>query len=111
MIWLNPVVHEVCCALRFIRLRDRLRCPRCGSVGTFKPHGDWWSQRHGDRPARRWLCKWCGLYLGPEGTRQAFCDYERKEWRLRDDTPSEQHLTPRYAMRKTGIPRAWPWRG
>lgn len=111
MIWLHPVVHEAACALRFIGLRDRLRCPRCEAVGTWKPHGDWWSQRKGDRAARRWLCKWCGLYIGPEGVRQGFISNEHKTWRIADDTPGRPHYTPRYEMRKTRIRRAWPWRG
>lgn len=36
---LNPVVHFFFEALRFVGLRDRLRCPKCSAVGTWKPHG------------------------------------------------------------------------
>lgn len=70
---LFPVAHELAGALRLVGLRDRLRCPECKRVGTFKPHGTWWDRwRDGDRQVRRWLCKWCGFYVGPEGTIYAF---------------------------------------
>ena len=46
--------------------RNRLRCPRCSAVGTWKPHGTVFD-RQDRRKVVRWLCKWCGLYRGPEG--------------------------------------------
>lgn len=42
--------------------RNRLRCPRCHAIGTWKPHGgilEPLSNYH----VPRWLCKWCGLYF------------------------------------------------
>lgn len=65
--------------LRFIGMRDRLRCPSCHSVGTWKPHGGVLDK--GDvRKVKRWLCKWCGFYLGPEGS--LVCGMGAKSWML-----------------------------
>jgi hypothetical protein len=66
----NPWRHQFYDFLRLIGLRDRLRCPRCRAVGTFKPHGGWLDVED-ERKVRRWICKWCGLYRGPEGELQA----------------------------------------
>ena len=43
-------------------IRNRCRCPKCRSIGTYKPHGF----LTGDSKAsgRRWICKWCGYYYG-----------------------------------------------
>lgn len=80
---LNPVLHELAGALRLVGLRDRLRCPECRKVGTFKPHGTLWDRRyHGDRRVRRWLCKWCGFYTGPEGRLYAFPSQVTGAWAL-----------------------------
>jgi len=54
-------------ALVVVGMRDRLRCPDCRKVGTYKPHGSLITER-GGRPVARWLCKWCGFYRGPEKT-------------------------------------------
>ena len=43
------------------RLRDRLRCPNCGAVGTYKLHAP--------PPKWRWLCKYCGYYRDKDGVR------------------------------------------
>lgn len=48
---------------RIIGMRDRLRCPSCGAVGTWKPHGGWLDYKD-TASKRRWLCKWCGFYRG-----------------------------------------------
>ena len=32
--------HRLASALVLVGMRDRLRCPACGAVGTWKPHGD-----------------------------------------------------------------------
>lgn len=80
---LTPVLHELAGALRFVGLRDRLRCPECNKVGTWKPHGDLWSRwRDKDRSVRRWLCKWCGYYVGPEGHVYAFPSKITGAWAL-----------------------------
>jgi hypothetical protein len=80
---LNPVVHELAGALRWVGLRDRLRCPECKRIGTFKPHGTLWDRWVDlDRPVRRWLCKWCGFYVGPEGKLYAFPSATTGAWAL-----------------------------
>jgi len=68
--------HALYDASRFVGLRDRLRCPRCKSVGAWKPHGGQFDLSNGrldedGRAVKRWLCKWCGLYVGPEGVCEA----------------------------------------
>lgn len=80
---LNPVAHELAGALRFVGLRDRLRCPACEKIGTWKPHGGLWDRWHDhDRAVRRWLCKWCGYYKGPEGELYAFPSRQTGAWAL-----------------------------
>ena len=85
----HPVVHEAAYALRYVGLRGRLTCPDCAAVGTFKPHGgmiDWLHDlavgRRDTRTARRWLCKFCGVYLSrTEGRNRAFPDLNpAKKW-------------------------------
>ena len=61
----QKVVHQLYDFSRLIGLRDRLRCPECKAVGTFKPHGGWLDFED-KRKERRWMCKWCGGYSGPE---------------------------------------------
>jgi hypothetical protein len=80
---LSPPIHAVAYALRWVGLRGRLRCPLCKAVGTWKPHGTLTARwRDHDRPVRRWLCKWCGHYLGPEGALHCFPDPARGCWVL-----------------------------
>jgi len=62
---INPISHQLADCLRFIGMRDRLRCPSCMAVGTWKPHGGWFDVTD-ERKVRRWMCKWCGEYRGPE---------------------------------------------
>lgn len=112
---LNPVIHEAFGALRWVGLRDRLRCPKCRAVGTWKPHGGWWDRWHdGDRPARRWMCKWCGYYIGPEGTPAVFPDPARGWWTLPypldPDAPPEPGKTPSVVLAEH-LGSTWPWRG
>jgi hypothetical protein len=108
---LNPVTHEAFDALRLLGLRDRLRCPECRAVGTWKPHGGWWDRRHGDtRGVRRWLCKWCGHYLGPEGTVKAFPDRARGHWALPGQSDDVPGPTPAVVMH-TNLGSTWPWAG
>ena len=57
------IKHQFFDFSRFLFLRDRLRCPECKAVGTWKPHGGWLDR--GSRwSGRRWMCKWCGKYVG-----------------------------------------------
>jgi hypothetical protein len=73
--------HEIISLSRIFGLRDRLRCPKCRKVGTWKPHGGW-LDFDDTRGARRWLCKWCGHYVGPEGVRTAGVDFDKGCWDL-----------------------------
>jgi hypothetical protein len=103
---LNPVIHEAAGALRWLGVRDRLRCPECKAVGTWKPHGTLWDRwRDNDRPARRWLCKCCGLYFGPEGKRYCWPSAEKRVWMLPD---GDRQPTPLDLLREGNV---WPWRG
>lgn len=74
---------------------------------------------------RRWLCKYCGIYNGPEGRVQAYPDSLLGYWVLPkgyDEYPDSEfnekdaHLyTPLWSVKsllpgKTGT-GVWPWRG
>jgi hypothetical protein len=117
---LFPLVHAAVSTLTLIGMRDRLRCPSCRAVGTWKPHGTILARLvHQDRPARRWMCKWCGLYVGPEGIIKAFPDLERGWWTLPNwsdpGAPEKPGSTPQDVVaealvQKSGKP-VWPWRG
>lgn len=97
--------------LQWTGVRDRLRCPQCKAVGTWKPHGGWWD-REDKRRVPRWLCKWCGHYVGPEGVRRAIVDNAKGHWTLLEDlTPGEPTLTPQSVINDSPIPGTWPWRG
>ena len=63
---INIFTHQLYDCFRLVGLRDRLRCPSCKSIGTWKPHGGWLDFED-ERKVRRWMCKWCGIYNGPEG--------------------------------------------
>jgi hypothetical protein len=120
---LFPPLHGAAYALRWMGLRDRLRCPACKAVGTWKPHGVWSARHfHHDRPVRRWMCKWCGLYVGPEGIIRVFPDLERGYWAMPrpfdPGSPEEPGPTPAdvvaKAMPQRGMSEGktvWPWRG
>lgn len=117
---LFPPVHAFAYALRWVGLRDRLRCPECRAVGTWKPHGTLSARwRHDDRPVRRWLCKWCGHYIGLEGRVRCFPDLTRGCWvlpyPLDPDSPVEPGRTPADAVKEalvqTSGKTVWPWRG
>lgn len=111
LLW--PPVHQLADALRLVGLRDRLRCPHCAAVGTFKPHGGWLDGRD-VRRVRRWLCKWCGHYLGPEGVLRAFPDQERHHWTVPRPydpaAPAVAQYTPRDTV-AAGLGDVWPWAG
>jgi hypothetical protein len=112
---LSPPIHAVAYALRWVGLRGRLRCPLCKAVGTWKPHGTLTARwRDHDRPVRRWLCKWCGHYLGPEGALHCFPDPARGCWVLPHpfdpDSPVVPCATPQDAVAER-LGKTWPWRG
>lgn len=74
-------------------LRDRLRCPKCSKVGTWKPH---------EQPAR-WLCKWCGWYEDIRRTGWCRPCNKMRVWMLKPLSPAK---TP---QERCG--RVDPWRG
>lgn len=113
--------HEFMYALRVLGLRDRFRCPSCRAVGTWKPHGgvlDGLVDRiHGEvnkRLVRRWLCKYCGHYEGPEGTLQAWPDLDRGWWVLPQPHDPQSSRTPGDTPQDAvaqSLGTTWPWRG
>lgn len=107
-------IHELADRLRHIGLRDRLRCPECHRIGTFKPHGASYDRRvHNDRPVRRWLCKWCGLYLGPEGLQIAWPSGARGYWVLPMEADSDEEIepTPQATLQEAYGRAVNPWGG
>lgn len=130
---LTPIVHEFWGLTRIVHLRDRLRCPGCKAVGTFKPHGgtvdavvDWWAHRRGEMPTeqyrnlrtvRRWLCKYCGRYEGPRspldgqepqsGVSRAWP--AETAWAIEgpEHDPDLWHLPTPFEQ----VHPRWPWRG
>ena len=107
------------------RLRDRLRCPVCSAVGTYKPHAP------GDGRPWRWMCKWCGFYKGPEGMGKLCCPSPTFGcWIFKDQQDGFKGATPEIAVEEranfdAGVARRlvdrdkaatldykpWPWRG
>jgi len=110
------------------RLRDRLRCPSCSAVGTYKIHAP------GDGRPWRWLCKWCGHYDGPEGKGLLCCPSPSAWcWVFRTEKQHTLDMTPQEVMvahlnrdsqqrweelKKSGLENVgfqsysvWPWRG
>lgn len=102
------VRHQLDDFLRLVGMRDRLRCPFCESVGTWKAHGGW-LDRADERRVRRWLCKWCGVYVGPEGMKQAGIG-ANAFWELQNDV-REPVRVPKDVM-NAGYGRfVNPWNG
>lgn len=101
--------------LRLIGMRDRLRCPECSAVGTWKPHGGlfdredvlflpilmqtWWGTKR-----RRWMCKWCGWYRDERGVGYVRPNLEKKCWDFTGNGAAD--ATP-----KELVGTLWPWRG
>lgn len=100
-------VHELFDLLRIIGVRDRLRCPVCSKVGTWKPHGGW-LDRWDKRKVRRWLCKWCGYYVGPEGEKECSFDADTSTWRFADEPRMVKEFIP---IRDLPMGLCDPWRG
>ena len=101
----NPFVHQFYDALRIIGLRDRLRCPDCKGVGTYKPHGGWFDVAD-ERKVRRWMCKFCGLYRGPEAETRVVIGPSC--WVLKSDLPDG--TTPRDVLHRFRA-QTNPWFG
>ena len=87
-------------------VRDRLRCPNCKAVGTWKPHGGYFD-RLDLRGAKRWLCKWCGYYRGPEGDKWCAI-HEHPFWELKDDIGGAGRTPKEIVESELG---ANPWNG
>ncbi len=105
---LLPPIHEIAVALHWTPIRDRLRCPSCKAVGTWKPHGSLvarWIYK--DISVRRWLCKWCGYYTGPRGRVVAYLG--EKVWEL-PEIDKERGRTPAEVV-KAELGKVWPWHG
>lgn len=104
----NPLVHQFWDCTRLIGMRDRLRCPVCRAVGTWKPHGGWMDFQD-ERKVRRWMCKWCGHYIGPEGV----CKVAMGPtcWMLVEALPTVatpcDAVIARFGLKASGA----PWRG
>ena len=100
---MSTIWHQLVDFSRIIGLRDRLRCPRCCAVGTWKPHGGWVDVWLGDvRGIRRWICKWCGLYRDADGADEAVLG--QGQWELKRHYPVGD--TP-----KDRVAGANPWHG
>jgi len=84
-------VHQLYDCLDLIGMRDRLRCPDCWAIGTWKPHGGWFDVED-TRKVRRWMCKWCGIYCGPEGWKKAGIDFEKGCWDLEATYRPKEHV-------------------
>lgn len=97
--------------------RDRLRCPDCGAVGTYKPHGGWLDPDDDGMP-RRWLCKWCGFYKnrnysGEYAARTCVVDPKAGCWRPREEASRGSKTVPEVLedYRHGRFAKTWPWRG
>lgn len=114
---LNPLLHEVIFAVtKWTGMRDRLRCPKCTAVGTFKPHGALWKRvKSGDITLRRWGCKTCGYWLAKgtvdgvryDGRTWAFPAAEDGVWRF-PDPQIPRTPTPFERLHEWKV---WPWTG
>ena len=123
--WLFRLHHQAFDLSEIVGLRDRLRCPECRAVGTWKPHGGW-LDRGSRESGRRWLCKWCGLYIGIPLLGEAPCDRTgdiiirqawigKHSWELWSDARHLEHpfkSSPQKALAGvSGYESANPWIG
>lgn len=72
------------------RLRDRLRCPNCEAVGTYKLHAP--------GPRWRWLCKYCGYYRDKDGKRWCVPSPTFGCWIFADQKEGFKGHTPKYCV-------------
>ena len=105
----SVIRHQLADFCRLLGLRDRLRCPACRAVGTWKPHGGW-LDREDERKVRRWMCKCCGIYAGPEGVKWVVVDTTHHCWRFTEEAETGR-TTPADVLRRSEIGESWPWRG
>jgi hypothetical protein len=124
----QTIKHQYFDFLMLVGLRDRLRCPNCSAVGTYKPHGGWLEclnkdhrsgfirevlRKYGAKEAtnRRWLCKYCGYNLSTDGEHWCFPNSKTKVWSVGDEFSVK---TPKQAVEEIPIGSkypVWPWRG
>jgi hypothetical protein len=106
-----PIIHDVWFVLTYYTgVRDRLRCPSCKAVGTWKMHGsllERWVWK--DLNVRRWLCKWCGHYIGARGRVVAYPDPVSRVWAL-PEPGHERGPTPAEVI-KEHMGKTSPWYG
>ena len=111
ILWI--ITHQFYDLLKLVGMRDRLRCPECKSMGTWKPHGGW--LENSKESGRRWTCKWCGHYVGRPFNkgeiivRKAFIDPELSCWRIIDFYPDGK--TPDVAFVPLDLFKINPWFG
>ena len=105
---LRAVWHQLVDFSRLIGLRDRLRCPKCKAVGTWKPHGGWLDLEDSEGN-RRWLCKWCGYYRHPVLSEDQ-AEVQDGRWVVfaKTEIPAVICRTPSTPRELT---RANPWKG
>lgn len=107
----HPIVRLLWLVLILTRLRDRMRCPKCKAVGTYKLHAPCKGDQGQKRPWR-WLCKWCGFYKAEDG--RGFLCYpskSREVWAFfSDNLIGDRKETP-YVLFQRKMPWVWPWRG
>ena len=124
---LDSLWHQCFDMFMLVGLRDRLRCPCCDAIGTWKPHGGWCDKitdrlpteksrkfftliaQSGARYAteRRWVCKYCGFTHDVSGTHMGAPNGKTKVW---DNIGPNSLPTPKEAVEKL-CSTAWPWRG
>lgn len=98
--------------------RDRLRCPKCKAIGTFKPYGGLFDRlfytftpsrkmkKHG-RPFKkrlrtffnhkvRFVCKWCGYFEGWHGIEDCCINIESGVWDFKKN--HDDYLIPKDMM-------------
>lgn len=117
----NSLKHQFFDCLMPIGLRDRLRCPACSAVGTWKPHGGYLERFHNWRigsagkllpgvpyaTTRRWVCKYCGFTHDMNGTHVGAPHALKRVWDYRGP---DSFPTPKEAVEKLCGP-TWPWNG
>jgi hypothetical protein len=115
------IKHQYFDALTIVGLRDRLRCPKCSAVGTYKPHGGWCDLFNEWRTnfelkllpgvvratSRRWMCKYCGYCRDEHGEHYGAPNGKKLVWDL---VGPDSHPTPKEAVEKL-CGKTWPWRG
>lgn len=119
---MNVFKHQFFDFLRLVGLRDRLRCPNCKAVGTWKPHGGWldklvdWRDDVANEVTafgavyatdRRWLCKYCGYNVYAGGVEHCAPNGKTRVW----DVYGPDSLPTPFSAVTQVLGKVWPWRG